>query len=64
MMQAAYKASFELYDEIAARNPMFAKVYASWKAFRATEYVWFRVAEASFENFVYVHSAAEARARQ
>lgn len=62
LMQAAYKASFELYDEIAANNPMFARVYASWKAFRATEYVWFRVAEASFENFVNVHSAAEARA--
>jgi TRAP-type mannitol/chloroaromatic compound transport system substrate-binding protein len=58
IMQAAYKASFEVYDDMAAKNPMFAKMYASWKAFREGEYVWFRVAEASFDNFVYTHSAA------
>jgi TRAP-type mannitol/chloroaromatic compound transport system substrate-binding protein len=61
IMQAAYRASFEIYDEFAAKNPMFARVYASWKAFRDDEYVWFRIAEASFENFVYTHSAAQAR---
>ncbi len=61
IMQAAYKASFEVYDEIAAKNPKFKKMYDSWKAFREDEYLWFRVAENPFENFVYAQSAAEAR---
>ena len=59
LMQAAYKASFEVYDEIAAKNPRFKKVYESWKAFREEEYLWFRVAENTFENFVYSQQAAE-----
>jgi TRAP-type mannitol/chloroaromatic compound transport system substrate-binding protein len=64
IMQAAYKASFEVYDEIAAKNPKFKKVYDSWLAFRGDEYLWFRVAENTFENFVYSQSAAEARAKK
>ena len=64
IMQAAYKASFEVYDEIAAKNPRFKKVYESWKAFREDEFLWFRVAENPYENFVYQHTAAEARAKQ
>ncbi len=61
MMQAAYTASFEVYDEIAAKNPKFSKVYESWKAFRESEYLWFRVAENTFENFVYSQQANERR---
>ena len=61
MMQAAYMAAFEVYDEIAAKNPKFAKIYESWKTFRESEYLWFRVAENSFENFVYSQQANERR---
>jgi TRAP-type mannitol/chloroaromatic compound transport system substrate-binding protein len=61
IMQAAYKASFEVYDEIAAKNANFKKFYDSWKEFRAKEYLWFRVAENSFENFVYTESALQAQ---
>ncbi|MBN8888983.1 MAG: ABC transporter substrate-binding protein [Rhodospirillales bacterium 70-18] len=64
IMQAAYKASFEVYDELAAKNPKFKKVYDSWKAFREDEFLWFRVAENTYENFVYSQSAAEARAKK
>ena len=60
IMQAAYKASFEVYEETAAKNPKFKKVYEAWKAFREEEYLWFRVAENTFENFVYTQNAAEA----
>ena len=42
-MQAAYKASFKVYDDIAAKNAKFKKFYDSWKAFREEEYLWFRV---------------------
>ena len=63
MMQAAYKASFEVYDEISATNAKFKKVYESWKAFREDEFLWFRVAENTFENFVYSQQASERRAK-
>jgi TRAP-type mannitol/chloroaromatic compound transport system substrate-binding protein len=53
VMQACYKAAFELYDEIAAQNASFKKVYDHWKAFRDTEYGWFRVTEYSFDQFAY-----------
>ena len=59
IMQAAYKASFEVYEENAAKNPKFKKVYDSWKAFRDEEFLWFRVVENSYENFVYAQNAAE-----
>src|SRR4051812_44282769 len=62
VMQAAYKAAFEVYDDIAAKNPRFKKVYDAWRAFREDQYLWFRVAENTFENFVYSQTAAEAAA--
>ncbi|MFA9441096.1 TRAP transporter substrate-binding protein [Uliginosibacterium sp. sgz301328] len=53
VMQGAYKAAFEFYDETAAKNPKFKKVYEQWRKFRDDEYLWFRVAEKSFDDFVY-----------
>ncbi len=61
IMQAAYKTSFKVYDDIAAKNAKFKKVYNSWKAFREEEYLWFRVCENTYENFVYTENALENR---
>ncbi|MFO0995189.1 MAG: TRAP transporter substrate-binding protein [Alphaproteobacteria bacterium] len=58
IMQACYKAAFELYEETAAKNEKFKKVYDSWLKFRGEEYLWFRVAENTFDNFVYAQTAA------
>ena len=60
IMAACYKAALELYDETAAKNPKFAKVYAPWKKFRDEQIEWFSVAEGRFDNFV----AATVRAGQ
>jgi TRAP-type mannitol/chloroaromatic compound transport system substrate-binding protein len=57
VMEACYKAAFELYDETAATNANFKKVYEPWMKFRADQYLWFRVAENTFDNFVYAQSA-------
>ncbi|PHK93054.1 ABC transporter substrate-binding protein [Pseudoroseomonas rhizosphaerae] len=64
VMQASYKAAFELYDETAAKNETFKKVYAHWKAFRDEQYGWSRVAEYSFDQFVYAMYGQEAQARR
>jgi TRAP-type mannitol/chloroaromatic compound transport system substrate-binding protein len=60
IMEACYKAAFELYDETAAANPKFKKVYEPWKAFRQDQDLWFRVAENTFDNFVFAKSAQKA----
>ena len=61
VMQACYRAAFELYEDTAARNPAFKKVYEHWKAFRDNQYQWFRVAENTFDNFVYFMHAQDQR---
>ena len=53
VMEACYKAATELYEETAKTNPKFAKIYEPWKKFRDDEYLWFRVAESSFDNFAF-----------
>jgi TRAP-type mannitol/chloroaromatic compound transport system substrate-binding protein len=59
IMVACYKAAFDLYDETAAKNEKFKKIYDAWKPYRQEEYLWFRVAENTFDNFVYSQQAAK-----
>jgi TRAP-type mannitol/chloroaromatic compound transport system substrate-binding protein len=53
LMKAAQKTAFDFYEEQAASNPAFAKLYASWKPFRRMEGGWFNLSETSVENFMY-----------
>ena len=52
IMNACYKATVETYEEIAAKNAKFKKVYDSWKVFRDDQILWFRVAEQNFDSFM------------
>jgi TRAP-type mannitol/chloroaromatic compound transport system substrate-binding protein len=52
IMEASYKASNELYDETSAKNPEFKKVLETYRAFRNEEYLWFQVAEYTYDNFM------------
>ena len=52
IMAACYKATTEVYDEIATKNAKFKKVYDPWKAFRNDQVSWFQVAENRFDNFM------------
>ena len=58
VMEACYNAAVEVFNETAAANPKFKKVYESWKAFRADQVLWFRVAENSYDNFMARASAS------
>ena len=53
IMQACWKAAHDLYDETAAANPRFKKVYDSWRPFRGDQFQWFRVAENTYDNFAF-----------
>jgi TRAP-type mannitol/chloroaromatic compound transport system substrate-binding protein len=57
IMEACYKAANEYYDELNKSNERWKKIYEPWKAFRDEEYRWFRVAENTFDNFVYAEQA-------
>ena len=53
VLAAAWKATHELYDEFSTKNAKFKKVYDNWKVFRDEQYLWFRVAELTYENFAF-----------
>jgi TRAP-type mannitol/chloroaromatic compound transport system substrate-binding protein len=50
-MEACYTAANEVYAETSAANPRFKKIYDSLVAFRSDSYLWWQVAEMSFDNF-------------
>jgi TRAP-type mannitol/chloroaromatic compound transport system substrate-binding protein len=52
ILEASYKASNELYDELSAKNAEWKKVYEPYRAFRNEEYLWFQVAEYTYDNFM------------
>ncbi len=58
VMQAAYKATFELYAEYSERFPEWAAIYPGWKTFRDQGFEWFRVAEYSYDSYVFGAQAA------
>ena len=52
MMEGSLKAANELYDELSAKNADWRKVYDSYRNFRNEEYIWFQVAEFTFDAFM------------
>jgi TRAP-type mannitol/chloroaromatic compound transport system substrate-binding protein len=51
ILEAAYKAANEIYAETAAANPRFKKIYENLAAFRSDSYLYWQVAEMSFDLF-------------
>jgi TRAP-type mannitol/chloroaromatic compound transport system substrate-binding protein len=52
VMEACYKAANEIYAETSAANPDFKKIYDSLVPFRNDEYLWWQVAEYSYDTFM------------
>jgi TRAP-type mannitol/chloroaromatic compound transport system substrate-binding protein len=51
-MDACQKAALELYAEISARNDDFKTIWGSMLAFRNEEYLWWQVAEYSYDSYM------------
>jgi TRAP-type mannitol/chloroaromatic compound transport system substrate-binding protein len=51
VVAAGYKEAMGYYDEIAAKNPNWKKVYDDYAPFRADQNLWFSVAESSLDLF-------------
>jgi TRAP-type mannitol/chloroaromatic compound transport system substrate-binding protein len=52
VMDQAFKHSQDIYAEISAKNATWKKVYDDYVAFRRDQNLWFRFAEASFDDFM------------
>lgn len=53
IMTAAQTTSFELYEELAAADASYRKVYEAWSEFREKSNRWFSAAELGFNDFVF-----------
>jgi TRAP-type mannitol/chloroaromatic compound transport system substrate-binding protein len=52
VMEASLTAALGVYKEVAAKNPDFKKVWEQMFAFRNDQYLWWRVAEYSYDDFL------------
>ena len=52
VMEVCLNASLELYHEVSASNPDFKKAYESMIAFRGDQYLWWQVAEYTYDTFL------------
>jgi TRAP-type mannitol/chloroaromatic compound transport system substrate-binding protein len=57
VMDAAYKATLETYEELSVKNADFKNIYTNWEKFLAESNSWFRLAEAQLDNYRYAMSA-------
>jgi TRAP-type mannitol/chloroaromatic compound transport system substrate-binding protein len=52
IMDACLKAALEVYAETSARNADFRRVWESLLAFRSDQYLWWQVAEYSYDSYM------------
>jgi TRAP-type mannitol/chloroaromatic compound transport system substrate-binding protein len=52
VMDACLKAALELYDEVSQTNPAFKQAWQSTLAFRNDQYLWWQVAEYTYDNYL------------
>jgi TRAP-type mannitol/chloroaromatic compound transport system substrate-binding protein len=52
ILDASYKATTELFDEVAGKNEKFKKLYDSMIAFRNEQYQWDQVCEATYDSYL------------
>jgi TRAP-type mannitol/chloroaromatic compound transport system substrate-binding protein len=52
VLDAAFKEAMALYSELSGKNPNWKKVYEDFANFRRDQNLWFRFAEAGFDDFM------------
>ena len=56
ILEAAWKATNDTYEEIGGRNERFKRIWEGYRRFRDEVYTWHRVSENSFDNFAFTAS--------
>jgi TRAP-type mannitol/chloroaromatic compound transport system substrate-binding protein len=62
ILEAALIAANELYTELAQKSVHFKRIFGDWNRFRSEQFLWFRVAEATYDNFVFSNPVKPAEA--
>jgi TRAP-type mannitol/chloroaromatic compound transport system substrate-binding protein len=52
VLDAAFKESMALYSDLSGKNPNWKKIYDDYSGFRRDQNLWFRFAEAGFDDFM------------
>lgn len=52
VLEASFKAAMDIYAELSSSNPAWKKVYEDYASFRRDQNLWFRFAEAGFDDFM------------
>ncbi len=52
VMEACWKAANEAYDELAAKNPKFKRIYDHFVAFRDDQYLWNQVVDLTMDSYM------------
>lgn len=58
IMQQSFNMAGEMYAEFSAASPDFKKIYDSQMAYRSQAYLWFQVAEYSYDTFMMTQQRA------
>ena len=53
VLEACETATYEVYGELMAKSAHWKRIYPAWKKFRDEQFLWFRVAEGSYENYTF-----------
>ena len=53
VMEACLDAANKLYAELSDKSVNFKRIFEAWDRFRADQFLWFRVAESPYDNFVF-----------
>ncbi|WP_026100714.1 TRAP transporter substrate-binding protein [Synechococcus sp. PCC 7336] len=53
LMAASRRAAFEVYEELAADDATYNKVYSAWKEFRENSNRWFAASELGYTDFAF-----------
>lgn len=53
VMEACLDAANELYNELSDKSANFKRIFTDWNRFRADQFLWFRVAESTYDSFVF-----------
>jgi TRAP-type mannitol/chloroaromatic compound transport system substrate-binding protein len=53
VMEAAYAAAFQTFEELKAKSPAFAKIYPEWKKYLDMVELYYRIGDGTYENYVF-----------
>jgi TRAP-type mannitol/chloroaromatic compound transport system substrate-binding protein len=52
LMEAAWQAAIDVYQEEGDANPKFKRIHEAYMNFRNDEYLWWQVGEYPYDNFI------------